>query len=69
LFQRRFDNGYDISDDPFYLDWLRKEHPDSFPGSDVHVDEQLELPENELPVNQDIATDPPETLPASESSL
>jgi len=58
-------------DDPLYFDWLRKEHPDSFPASkhlDVHVDEQLELPENELPVNQEVATDPPETLPASESS-
>jgi len=36
---------------------------------DVHVNKQFELPENELPVNEEVATDPPETLPADESSL
>jgi len=72
LFQRRFDNGYNIYDDPLYLGWLRQEHPDSIPGSkhlDVHVHEQLKFSENELLENQEVATDPSETLPASESSL
>ena len=37
LFEQRFDNGYDIYDDLSYLDCLRKEHPDSLPGS-KHLD-------------------------------
>jgi len=31
LFQRRFDNGYDIYDDPVYVEWLRQQHPDVLP--------------------------------------
>jgi len=72
LFQKRFDNGYDIYDDQLYVDWLRQEHPDCLPGSahpDVHVHERLDLPESQLPVNQEAANDTPETLPASESTL
>jgi len=72
LFQKRFDNGYDIYDDQLYVDWLRQEHPDCLPGSahlDVHVHEHPDLPESGLPVNQEVATDTPETLPASESTL
>ena len=41
LFQWRFNNGYDIYDDPLYLDWLRQEHPDSLPAPEhlnQHVD-------------------------------
>jgi len=45
---------------------------DCLPGSahlDVHVHKHPDLPETGLPVNQEVATDRPETLPASESTL
>ena len=71
-FQRRFDNGYYIYDDPLYLDWLRQEHPDSLPAPEhliQHVDEQLDLSVSELPVNQEAATDVIDISVASGSSL
>jgi len=71
LFQKRFDNGYDIYDDQMYVDWLRQEHPDCLQDlahPDVHVHKRLDLPESGLPVNQEQLMIP-ETLPASESTL
>ena len=31
LFQTRYKNGYDIFEDSMYVEWLRKQHPDSLP--------------------------------------
>ena len=31
LFQRRYDNGYNIYDDQMYVSWLQQQHPDDFP--------------------------------------
>jgi len=61
-----------VHDDQLYVDWLRQEHPDCPPGSAhhvVHVHEHLDLSESSLPVSQEVATDTPETLPATESTL
>ena len=61
-----------VHDDQLYGDWLRQEHPDCLPGSAhhvVHVHEHLDLSESGLPVNQEVANDTPETLPARKSTL
>ena len=31
LFQTRYENGYDIYEDPMYVEWLRQQHPDALP--------------------------------------
>ena len=31
LFQRRYDNGYNIYDDQMYVSWLQQQHPDDLP--------------------------------------
>ena len=31
LFERRYDNGYDIYDDQMYVAWLQQQHPDDLP--------------------------------------
>ena len=39
LFQKRFENGYDLYHDTHYVDWLRQEHPDSLPNGLVNSEQ------------------------------
>jgi len=32
LFQRRYDNGYNLYENSMYIAWLQQEHPDHLPG-------------------------------------
>jgi len=31
LFKTTYENGYDIYEDPMYVEWLRQQHPDALP--------------------------------------
>ena len=53
LFQRRFDNGYNIYDDPLYITWLRHEHPDNLTDPLHLVNPTAE----EAQINDQIASD------------
>ena len=67
LFQKRFDNGDDIYNDQLYVDWLRQtvsqvQHTLMYISTGTLISLKVA-------VNQEVATDTPETLPASESTL
>jgi len=48
--ERRFDNSYNIYDDPLYIAWLGHEHPDSLP-------DLLYLTAEESQINDQVASD------------
>jgi len=58
LFQRRFNNGYNVYDDPLYVAWLRYEHPDSLPDPLHLVNPTAE----EAQINNPVASDLMNTL-------
>ncbi|XP_065896215.1 ras guanine nucleotide exchange factor glfB-like [Dysidea avara] len=64
LFQRRYDNGYNIYDDQMYVSWLQQQHPDDLPenfSSSTTIETQVNGEQVE-PLNCNTSTEDDSTV-------
>ena len=77
LFQRRYDNGYNIYDDQTYVSWLQQQHPDDLPENlssstvlETQVNgEQAEPPNCNTSTERDSTADKENVVPSPEQPM